>query len=102
MKGEAEELFEREGECSPWMPSVLHGGGVSTNPEGSNRMSTDMARGGEFQAEGTPGRGHSRQRLQGCRFGRQAESPGSLDGVQRRQWGVKDAELGVQRESRPR
>ena len=23
-----------------------------------------------------PGRGHSRQRLQGCRFGRKAESPG--------------------------
>lgn len=86
---EAEELFEREGECSPWMPSVLHGGGVSTNPEGSNRMSTDMARGVRI-----PGRGHSRQRLQGCRFGRKAESPGSLDGVQRRQWGVKDAELG--------
>ena len=64
MKGEAEELFEREGECSPWMSSVLHGGGVSTNPEGSDRMSTDMARGGEFQAEGTPGSGSKAEGLE--------------------------------------
>lgn len=80
--------------------SVLHGGQVSTNPEGRNSVSTDMAR-----------EENSRQRaLQAeaprlryfCRFGRKAESPGSLDGVQRRQWDVKDAELGVQREPRPR
>lgn len=58
-----------------------------------------------------PGEENSRQRaLQAealrlryfCRFGRKTECPGSLDGVQRRQWSVKDAELGVQRESRPR
>lgn len=42
-------------------------------PEGSNRMSTDMARRGEFQAEeGTPGRGSKAVGLEESRESRQS------------------------------
>lgn len=91
---------------------AIEGGGRGAVPEGGRVFSIEV----KFppaltEALTWPGKENSRQRaLQAeaprlryfYRFGRKAECPGSLDGVQRRQWGVKDAELGVQRGFRPK